>query len=95
MAGWQALVGQAFDVKGLPQGGQLTLQAVRQLDSLQADNAPDQFSLVFVQTAGPALPAGTQLLRASAGPVLPVFMANAGRDAQGRALHRADFCQLA
>lgn len=96
MAGWQALIGQTFDVRALASAHQLCLQDVQPVHSNLADASTEQFTLIFAQTEGTALSAGTQLLQAQAGSqVLPVFLVDAGQDERGRALHRADFNQLA
>lgn len=95
LAGWQARVGQQFEVLGVAQPAQLRLQQVHSHPADQRSDAPQtaQFTLVF-EAAGSALAAGTQLLRQPAGAATALYLDPAGRDATGAPLLRAHFCQL-
>lgn len=89
---WRSRLGERFDVFGAAVPAQLVL---RRVDEHQGDAHTTQFSLVFEAARGGAQADGSQVLRATTGGPVALYLAQAGADASGTALLRADFCHLA
>lgn len=79
---WQSYLGDRFTVGSLP----MTLRQIKLTDGAQADQALDQFTLVFSADSAAALPTGTQLLVHGSGQRVPLYLdalpAAAGRQAR-------------
>lgn len=88
---WRERVGQSF----LAPAGRGMLRLVLARCDEHAARAPlHQFTLVFRTGSRGAPAAGVYALRGEDGVEQPLYLAQAGRDADGTALLRADCCHL-
>lgn len=85
---WQQRVGERFAVFGTSMPTELVLDEVR---TDADDGALQQFTLLFTRRGAP-LTGGTRVLHPAGGDALALYLDDAGTDALGRALLRANFC---
>jgi hypothetical protein len=89
---WERYVGERFTQR-TPYAKALVLRSV---DVFRSDDHGEQFSLVFAQADAFSPAVGTHALRhESTGQQVPIYLADAGSDAAGCMLYRADFNLLA
>ena len=67
---WQSYLGDHFTVGSLP----MTLREIKLSDGAAANQALEQFTLVFSADAAAALPTGTQTLRHGSGQRVPLYL---------------------